>query len=165
MQFNPHAELEIHVDACRIGIGRGVKAAHKQWRSSKAHCLFSKALDETKQRVYDVTELEVFGLVRAVQLWRHYLNDKPFDIHTVHAAFEWLKRAKNVGGRVGRWSIVIFSVNARINHVQEKNNVRADVLSRNPVGSPLSESKESGEVYDMPSEAHVLEKDKNAAKT
>lgn len=74
------------------------------------------------------------------------------------------KKAKDAGGKVGRWPIVILSINARINHVQEKHNVIANVLSRHPVDPPLSGGEEPCEVNDIPPEAYVFEKDENAAK-
>ena len=48
-------------------------------------------------------EATAFG----IQRFRHYLQDKTFVIVSDNGPLQWLKTFKDVGGGLGRWSIML----------------------------------------------------------
>ena len=46
----------------------------------------------------------------AIDHFKDYLQDKPFEVITNHAALQWLKNKKDVKERFGRWAIALAGV-------------------------------------------------------
>lgn len=89
----------------------------------------SKKLNSA-QRKYSVTELECYAAVLSVKHFRAYVELMPFTIITDHASLKWLMGQKDLGGRLGRWSLKLQSYNFDIQHRKGTANVVPDTLSR-----------------------------------
>ncbi|GFW17401.1 retrovirus-related Pol polyprotein from transposon 17.6 [Trichonephila clavipes] len=64
----------------------------------------SKTLRDYEKN-YAITELECLAIIDALDKFYYYLHGQTFIIHTDHAALVWLKNAKNLRGRLFRWSL------------------------------------------------------------
>ncbi|KAK8708384.1 hypothetical protein V6N13_059426 [Hibiscus sabdariffa] len=73
---------------------------------------------------------ELLALVRALEVWRHYLLPKKFVIHTDHESLKWLNGQGNLSKRHARWVEFIESFPYVIKYKKGKDNIVADALSR-----------------------------------
>lgn len=89
----------------------------------------SKKLNSA-QRNYNITELECYAAVLAVKTFRAYVELMPFTIITDHARLKWLMSQRDLGGRLGRWSLKLQAFNFTIEHRKGSANVVPDALSR-----------------------------------
>ena len=71
----------------------------------------------------------MYALVRALQIWQHYLWPKEFVIHTDHDFLKYLKGQQNLNKRHAKWSEFIESFSYVIRYKQGKKNIVADALS------------------------------------
>jgi hypothetical protein len=62
----------------------------------------SSQLKDAETR-YQTKEKEALAIVYAIKYFKHYLQDKPFEVITDHATLQWLKNQKDGKGRLGRW--------------------------------------------------------------
>lgn len=110
----------------------------------------SKKLNAT-QRKYSVTELECFAAVLSIKHFRAYVEMMPFTIITDHASLKWLMAQKDLGGRLGRWSLKLQSFNFDIQHRKGSANVVPDALSRMFVEEIAESANEVALYIDMSS--------------
>ncbi|PKI55429.1 hypothetical protein CRG98_024202, partial [Punica granatum] len=76
-----------------------------------------------------VTE-ELYGLVRALETWQHYLWSKEFVIHTDHESLKHLKGQNKLNRRHAKWVEFIEMFPYVIQYKQGKENVVDDALSQ-----------------------------------
>ncbi|GBM53247.1 Transposon Tf2-6 polyprotein [Araneus ventricosus] len=89
---------------------------------------------------YAITELECLAIVDALDKFYYYLHGQKFVIHTDHAALVWLKKVKNLRGRLFCWSLKLSMFNYEIKYQKGCTNIEADMLSRHPVSYHLQHS-------------------------
>ena len=82
------------------------------------------------EKNYTVTHRELLAVVWAVEHFRVYLESSRFKIYTDHAALTHLLKQKHAHQRLIRWQILLHNFDFDILHVQGKQNVGPDVLSR-----------------------------------
>ena len=70
------------------------------------------------------------ALVRALQVWQHYLLPNKFVIHIDHESLKWLKGQGQLSKRHARWVEFIQTFPYVIKYKTDKENVVADALSR-----------------------------------
>ena len=73
---------------------------------------------------------ELYALVRALEIWQHYLWPKKFMVHTDYKSLKHLKGQHKLNKRHARWVESIETFLYVICCKQGKENVVADVLSR-----------------------------------
>ena len=117
----------LFTDACDYGIG----AVLSQVQNGKEHPIAyaSRQLKDAETR-YHTTEKEALAIVYAIEHFKHYLQDKPFEVITDHAALQWLKNQKDGKGRLGRWAIALAGVPYEIKYRPGRVHQNADCLSR-----------------------------------
>lgn len=115
--------FELECDASGIGIG----AVLTQDRQPIAY--FSEKL-KAAQLNYSTYDKELLALVRALEVWQHYLLPKEFVIHTDHESLKWLNGQGKLNKRHARWVEFIESFPYVIKYKQGKDNIVADALSR-----------------------------------
>ena len=116
-------QFYIECDASGIGIG-GVLM-----QEGKPVAYFSEKLNGA-QLNYPVYDKELYALVRALEVWQHYLWPKEFTIHSDHEALKFLKCQTNLNKRHAKWMEFIESFPYIIKYKKGKENVVADALSR-----------------------------------
>ncbi|KAF8084785.1 hypothetical protein N665_0700s0003 [Sinapis alba] len=79
---------------------------------------------------YPMYDKELYALVRALQMWQHYLWLKEFVIHTDHESLKHLKGQQNLNRRHARWVEFIETFPYVIHYKQGKENVVAYALFR-----------------------------------
>ncbi|XP_016191799.1 uncharacterized protein LOC107632644 [Arachis ipaensis] len=115
--------FEIECDAFGIGIG-AVLMQEKQ-----AIAYFSEKLNGSRLN-YSTYDKELYALVRALEMWQHYLLPKEFVVHTDHESLKHLKGQGKLNKRHAKWIEFLESFPYVIAYKQGKENVVADALSR-----------------------------------
>ena len=90
---------------------------------------FSEKLNGA-QLNYPTYDKELYALVRALQVWQHYLWPKEFVIHTKHESLKHLKSQTKLNRRHAKWVEFIETFPYVIHYKKGKDNVVADALSR-----------------------------------
>ncbi|KAF8052607.1 hypothetical protein N665_1538s0001 [Sinapis alba] len=126
--------FEIECDASGVGIG----AVLMQEKRPIAY--FSEKLGGATLN-YPTYDKELYALVRALQVWQHYLWPKEFVIHTDHESLKHLKGQQKLNKRHARWVEFIETFPYVIHYKQGKENVVADALSRRYVLLSSMETK------------------------
>lgn len=96
---------------------------------------FSKTIEDS-QRHWPTRTKELYALVEALKVWRHYLYGKPFEVRTDHSSLERIlsqktfveKHASNE--RIMRMVEVVAAFHPHIRFLEGKKNLVADGLSR-----------------------------------
>lgn len=126
--FDPEVPVELHTDACKIGIA-GVLI-----QNSHPVAYFSKRLNQHQEN-YSASELECLAVVEAVEHFDAYLsgNKEPFKIITDHQAIENIFMKAPLKSIYFRWSRRLSPYDFNIYHRSGKLMQHVDALSRNPV--------------------------------
>lgn len=115
--------FEIECDASGIGIGAVLM------QEKRPIMFFSEKLNGA-QLNYPTYDKELYALVRALQVWQHYLWPKEFVIHTDHESLKHLKSQTKLNRRHAKWVEFIETFPYVIHYKKGKDNVVADALSR-----------------------------------
>lgn len=83
------------------------------------------------QQKYGASERELLGVLLALEKFRDYIEGVEFEVLVDNAALQFLERIQNPSGRLFRWVMRIQHFKPHITHVKGKDNIAADVLSRN----------------------------------
>lgn len=81
---------------------------------------------------YPVQEQELLAVIHALRVWRPYLLDQPFELHTDHKSLELLLSQKKCNHRLIRWLHTLAEFSPRIKWIPGDDNEIADGLSRRP---------------------------------
>ncbi|XP_031403186.1 uncharacterized protein LOC116212684, partial [Punica granatum] len=115
--------FEIECDASGVGIGAVLM------QEGRPIAYFSEKLSGAALN-YPTYDKELYALVRALEMWQHYLWPKEFVIHTDHESLKHLKGQHKLNKRHARWVEFIETFPYVIRYKQGKENVVADALSR-----------------------------------
>ena len=124
--------FEVEVDATGFALG-GVLLQGQE--GSKKHPIgyYSATLNEA-QRNYNTYELELLAIAECLKHWRPYLAGSPYEIivHTDHANLTYWHQPQKISRHIARQVLELEEYNIKLQHVQGRNNGRADALSRRP---------------------------------
>ena len=128
-------ETRVVTDASKVGVGAVLEQEHGTgWRPV---AFWSRGLRDAETR-YSTTDREWLAVVEAVsRRWRGFLEDRPFSIHSDHAALE-RKLCKSghdppVTDRQSRWIEALLPFPFTFKYIKGADNTVADALSRCPL--------------------------------
>lgn len=134
--FNPNLPCHLYTDASKEAVGAVLKQMDDKGNLHPI-AFHSRQLRPYEQN-YAVTELECLAIIDALDKFHYYIHGKPFTIHTDHAALVWLKKVKQLTGRLFRWSLKLSMYDYTVKYNKGSTNVEADMLSRNPILNPVT---------------------------
>ena len=79
---------------------------------------------------YAPHDLELAAIVHAMQMGRHYLIGKPFELKIDHTGLIYIFTQLNLNARQRRWLKFLSEYNFGIEYIKGKENRVADALSR-----------------------------------
>jgi hypothetical protein len=120
---DPNEDFIVCTDACKKGLG-GVLS-----QNGYVVCYESRKLKENER--HDAThDLELAAIVHALNMWRHYLMGKIFELRTNHSSMKDLFGQPTLNARQSRWLEFLSEYEFDINHIKGKENKVVDALSR-----------------------------------
>ena len=129
--YNVEAPTEIQTDASALGIG-GVLLQKQESGLMKPISYFSRKTTVNESR-YHSYELEALAIVSTVERFRTYLIGIHFVIRTDCNSLKLLASKRDMCPRIGRWFVKLSEFNYTIEYQKGKENMIADLLSRNPI--------------------------------
>ncbi|XP_040948645.1 uncharacterized protein [Gossypium hirsutum] len=115
--------FEIECDASGVGIGVVLT------QDGRPIAYFSEKMNRVVLN-YPVYDKEMYALIRALEMWQHYLWPKEFVIHFDHEALKHIKSQNKLNKRHAKWVEYLESFPYVIKHKKGKENIVADALSR-----------------------------------
>ena len=88
----------------------------------------SKKLKNYEQN-YAPHDLELAAIVHALQMWRHYLIGKPFELKSDHHSLKYIFTQQNLNARQRRWLEFLADYEFDISYIKGKEIKVADALS------------------------------------
>ena len=131
--FNPTLETRIKCDASRQGLGAALEQLDCEgW---KTVAFASRFLNSNEER-YSINELELLGVVWAIEYFKYYLFGKTFTVLTDHRALLSVLRShrsnKSHNSRLTRWIDRLLPFNFIIEHIPGTRKVLVDYILRKP---------------------------------
>ena len=75
-------------------------------------------------------DLELVAIVHALNMWRHYLMGRRFELRTYHCGMKYLFDQPTLNARQVRWLEFLCEFDFEIKHIKGKENKVVDALSR-----------------------------------
>src|SRR6266404_1604301 len=124
--------FELEVDASGFAVGAVLLQRDDD---NKRHPIgyYSATLIEV-ERNYDIYDLELLAIVKALRNWRPFLAGSPhiITVHTDHANLQYWRQPHKISRRIAREVAELAEYNVVLCHIPGKANGRADALSRRP---------------------------------
>ena len=92
-------------------------------------CYESRNLKEHEKN-YATHDLELATIVHALNIWRHYLMGRRFELRTDHCGLKYLFDQPTLNARKARWLEFLCEFYFEIKHIKGKENKVDDALSR-----------------------------------
>ena len=149
--FDQHPDTRIVCDASTTGLGAALEQHSPEgWVAVAYASRFLNSLEEK----YSVNELELLGVVWAIELFKYYLYGKHFTVITDHqaliSALNASERSKTSQSRLTRWNDRLIPFHFDIKHLAGNKMRLIDYMSRNPVRLAKAPS-EYDEAFDLAS--------------
>ena len=102
-------------------------------RDLKPHVYISHSFTPT-ERNYNIYDRELLGIVRALEMWRHFLAESPHPvtIFSDHKNLTYWKHMQKLNCRQARWILYLSRFNLQLIHVHGSSMIQANALSRQP---------------------------------
>ena len=132
--------------------------------------MFASRATTKPEKKYAAYEHECLAAVWAIELFRHYVQNKPFTLATDCASIKWLQNRQN-GSRVLRWALRLQEFDFTVVHRPGKLNQPCDSLSRdslkssNPYGEPEVEALYTVRTRARPNAEHTDDPEATQAPT
>jgi hypothetical protein len=119
---NPIESFLVCKDACKEGLG-GVL-------TQNGHAIGYESIKiKEHERNYPTHELELATIVRALNMWRHYLMGNIFELRIDHNGMKYFFEQPTLNARKTRWMEFLCEYNFDIKHIKGKENKFVDAHS------------------------------------
>jgi ribonuclease HI len=91
---------------------------------------FSSTLNKA-ERNYNICNLELLAIVKALEHWKKYLGGSPhkIKIFSDHMNLQYWRQPQKISRRIAREVLTLSEYDIEIHHVKGRNNGQADALS------------------------------------
>ena len=120
---DPEKPFDLETDASGVAVGAVLN------QEGRPIAFESKKLTPTQQR-WPVHEQELYAIIHALKIWRHYLYGAQFKVYTDHHTLKYFCSQPDLRGRQGRWAELMQEFHMEILYRKGRDNVVADALSR-----------------------------------
>ena len=127
--FRTTGLYRLTTDASKIGIGAVLEEVDKNDKVLGVVGYFSKSL-QGAQPNYPAGELELLGIIEALQHFRYILHGKHFKLRTDHISLLSIKNNHEPARRVQRWLDTLAEFDYELEYLAGPKNVVADAISR-----------------------------------
>ena len=136
--FDVKLSTRVKCEASHLGLGASIAQDHRgNWKT----VAFASRLLNIAELKYSTNELELLGLVWALDHFKNYLLGKQFSILTDHktliGALKVDKYTKTAQSRLTRWAVKLLPFDFTVEHLPGKDMGFVDYISRNPSGEPI----------------------------
>ena len=111
------------IDACKEGLG-GLLTLNGHFIGYESRNL------KEHERNYATHDLELFAIVQALRMWRHYLMGKKFELRVDLIGVKYLFEQQTLNARQTRRLEFLSEYDLDIKHMKGKENKFSDALSR-----------------------------------
>jgi hypothetical protein len=124
----------VQTDASYVGIGAVLSQQHTYEGElvDQPVCYVSRSLRKAEKN-YAAYEIELLALVYAIKQYRQFIMGSKFIVQTDHRALQWLKKSRDLSGRLARWALLLQEYDFEVVYRKGKDNANADCLSRLPL--------------------------------
>jgi hypothetical protein len=120
---DPNESFVVCADVCKEGLG-GVL-------TKNGHVIFYESRKRKEHEGnYSTHDFELGSFVHALNMWRHYLMGKIFELRTYHSGLKYLFKKPTLNVRKTRWLEFLSEYDFDIKHIKGKENKVVDALSR-----------------------------------
>uniref|UniRef100_A0A4W5NSQ7 ribonuclease H n=1 Tax=Hucho hucho TaxID=62062 RepID=A0A4W5NSQ7_9TELE len=128
---DPSLAFIVKLDVSEAGVGAVLSQRSGTPPKLRPCAFFSRKLDPA-ERNYDVGDRELLAVVKALKVWRHWLEGAkhPFLIWTDHRNLEYIRAARRLNPRQARWAMFFTRFQFTISYRPGSLNTKADELSR-----------------------------------
>ena len=121
----PSFDKFFHVDTYASGTAIGVVLSQEH----RPAAYFSEKLNDAKQK-YSSYDKELYGVVKAIKKWRHYLMPKEFLSYSDNHALQFINSQPKLNQKHSKWVEFLQNFTFVIKHTSGKYNKVVDDLSR-----------------------------------
>jgi hypothetical protein len=106
------------------------KGSDGEWHS----CGYISQTFSAAERNYEIYDRELLAIVRALEIWKHYLLGTPFTTVVLcdHKNLSYFRSAQKLNRRQARWGIFLSEFDLKLIHTPEAKMIQSDALSRRP---------------------------------
>ena len=130
---NPDLPYLIQSDASLKGLS-AVLLQKDERGGTQVIATASRGLRDAETRYYS-SELEIAAVYFALQKFRQYIFQKEVTLQSDHMSLSFINRCRLTSSRLSRWIHEIAAYDVKIEHIKGSQNILADALSRNPLGT------------------------------
>src|ERR1700761_1442780 len=125
-------QFELEVDAS--GYAVGAVLLQRQVDNKRHPIGYYSATLTSAERNYDIYDLELLAIVKALRNWRPFLAGSPHKvkIFSDHMNLQYWRDPRKISRQVAREVLELADYDYEIHHLKGKSNGRADALSRRP---------------------------------
>ena len=110
---NLEKDFVVCIDACCQGLGRFLM------QDNHVVCYESIKLKDHENK-YATHDLELASIVHALNMWRHYLMGRKFDLRTTHSCLKYLFDHPTLNARKARWLEFLCEFDFEIKDIKGK---------------------------------------------
>jgi hypothetical protein len=120
---DPNEIFVVYTNACKEGLGG--------FLMQNGHVIGYESINiKEHERNYATHDLEFASIVHVLRMWRHYLNEKIFELRTEHIGLRYLFEQPVLNSKKTIWMEFLSEYEFDIEHIKGKENKVVDALSR-----------------------------------